>query len=49
MSALKGSAFWIIKPCSPLKENQRFGGTCHLHLQVQKLTKQETSMKVSGK
>jgi hypothetical protein len=23
----------IIKPCSPLKVNRRFGGTCRLHLQ----------------
>jgi hypothetical protein len=25
--------FWDIKPCSPLKLNRRFGGTCRLHLQ----------------
>jgi hypothetical protein len=25
--------FWDITPCSPLKVNRRFGGTCRLHLQ----------------
>jgi hypothetical protein len=31
---MKISIFWIITPCSPLKANQRFGRTNHLHLQV---------------
>jgi hypothetical protein len=26
------SVFWDITPCSPLKVNRRFGGTCRLHL-----------------
>jgi hypothetical protein len=26
------SMFWDIMPCSPLKDNRRFGGTCHLHM-----------------
>jgi hypothetical protein len=25
---MKGSIFWDIRPCSPLKVNRRFGGTC---------------------
>jgi protein subunit release factor A len=29
----KSSVFWDITPCTALKVNQRFGGTCHLHLQ----------------
>jgi hypothetical protein len=29
----KSSLFWDITPCSPLKDNRRFGGTCLLHLQ----------------
>jgi hypothetical protein len=29
---LKGSAFGEITPCSPLKANRRFGGTCRIHL-----------------
>jgi hypothetical protein len=28
----KSTISWEIKPCSPLKVNQRFGGTYHLHL-----------------
>jgi hypothetical protein len=28
----KSSIFWDITLCSPLKVNQRFRGTCHLHL-----------------
>jgi hypothetical protein len=27
------SIFWDITPCSPLKVNRRFGGTCRFHLQ----------------
>jgi hypothetical protein len=30
---MKSSVFWDITPCSPLKVNGQFGGTCHLHLQ----------------
>jgi hypothetical protein len=32
-----------------LKVNQRFGGTCRLHLQVEEQAKQETSVKAGGK
>jgi hypothetical protein len=30
---MKSSMFWDITPCSQLKVNRRFTGTCHLHLQ----------------
>jgi hypothetical protein len=30
---LKGSVFWDITQCSPMKVNRRFRGTCRLHLQ----------------
>jgi hypothetical protein len=30
---MKTSVFWDIRPCSPLKNNKRFGGICHLHFQ----------------
>jgi hypothetical protein len=30
---MKSSIFWDMMQCSPLKANQRFGGTCRLHLQ----------------
>jgi hypothetical protein len=30
---MKSFIFWDITPCSLLKVNRRFGGTCHLHLQ----------------
>jgi hypothetical protein len=31
---IKSSVWWDIKPCSPLEINRRFGGACHLRLQV---------------
>jgi hypothetical protein len=30
---MKSSVFWDLVPCSPLKVNWCFGGTCNLHLQ----------------
>jgi hypothetical protein len=30
---MKSSLFWDIRLCSQLKVNQRFSGTCRLHLQ----------------
>jgi hypothetical protein len=32
------SLFWEITPCSPLKVNRHFGGTCRLHLQGLKVS-----------
>jgi hypothetical protein len=34
---MKSSILWDITPCSPLKANRRFGGTC-LHLQGQRIS-----------
>jgi hypothetical protein len=36
----KSSIFWDITPCSPLKVNRRFGGTCRLHLQGRRISKE---------
>jgi hypothetical protein len=38
MSHLKRSVFWNITPCSLLKVNRRFGGTCRLHLQGRRIS-----------
>jgi hypothetical protein len=35
---LKNSVIWDKTPCSPLKVNRRFGGTCRLHFQDRRLT-----------
>jgi hypothetical protein len=35
---LKSSIFWDITPCSPLKVNRRFGGTCRLHIQGRRIS-----------
>jgi hypothetical protein len=34
MVVRKGSIFWDIAPCSPMKVNWRFGETCRLQLQA---------------
>jgi hypothetical protein len=34
---MKGSIFWDITPCSPLKVKRRFGGTHRLHLQDRRI------------
>jgi proline racemase len=34
---MKGSTLSDIKPCSPVKVNQSFGGTYYLHLQDQRV------------
>jgi hypothetical protein len=50
----QSSNFWDITPSSPLKVNQCFGGTCHLHLQGQRIinglhsvTSQKTELFIS--
>jgi hypothetical protein len=30
---MKSTLLWDTTPCSPMKVNRRFGGTCRLHLQ----------------
>jgi hypothetical protein len=37
VEVMKSSVFCDITPCSPLKVNQRFGGTCRLHLQGRRI------------
>jgi hypothetical protein len=36
---MKSCTFWDITPCSPLKVDLHFGGTCHLHLQGRKINR----------
>jgi hypothetical protein len=36
---MKGSLFWDIRPCSPLKVNRRFGGTCRLNLHGRRISR----------
>jgi hypothetical protein len=33
----KSSTFWDIKPCTPLKIDRRFGGTCRHYLQNRRI------------
>jgi hypothetical protein len=35
---MKSKIFWDITPCSPLKFNRHFGGTCRLHLQGRRIS-----------
>jgi hypothetical protein len=35
---MKSSIVWDITPCSPLKVNRRFGGTCCLHLHGRRIS-----------
>jgi hypothetical protein len=35
---MKSSLFCAVTPCSPFKCNTCFGGTCHLHLQGQRIS-----------
>jgi hypothetical protein len=35
---MKRAIFWDITPCSPLRVNRRFGGTCRLHFQGRKMS-----------
>jgi hypothetical protein len=37
---MKSSIFWDITLCSPLKVNQRLGGTCHLHVQDRRISQE---------
>jgi hypothetical protein len=47
--AKKSSVFWDITPCSLLKVNPCFGGTCHLHPQGQNISKERNQNKASSK
>jgi hypothetical protein len=35
---MKSSIFWVITPCSPLKVNRRFEGTCPFYLQGRRIS-----------
>jgi hypothetical protein len=35
---MNSSVFWETTPCSPLRVNRNFGGTCRLHLQVRRIS-----------
>jgi hypothetical protein len=35
---MKSSIFWNVTACRPLKVNWHSGGTCHLHLQGQRMS-----------
>jgi hypothetical protein len=37
---MKNSIFRDITPCSPLKVNRRFGGTCRLHLHGRRINQE---------
>jgi hypothetical protein len=43
----KSSVFWDITPCSPLKVNQRFGGTSRLHLQGRSISQARNQLPAS--
>jgi hypothetical protein len=36
---MKSAIFWDITPCSPLKVDQRFGGTYRLHLRGRSISR----------
>jgi hypothetical protein len=41
--------FWDKTPCSPLKVNRRFGGTCCLHLQGRRISQPRNRREASRK
>jgi hypothetical protein len=43
--ATKRLTFWVITSCNWLKVNGRFGGTCHVYLQDQRLSQASNVMK----
>jgi hypothetical protein len=46
---MKSSIFWDIRPCSLLKANQSFGGTCHSHLQGQTISQARNQQEAGNK
>jgi hypothetical protein len=46
---MKSSVFWDITPCSSLKVNRCFGGTCRLHLQDRIISQERDNNKASRK
>jgi hypothetical protein len=45
---LKSSSLWDITPCSSLKVNRRFEGTCHLHLQGRRISQVKNQLNTGG-
>jgi hypothetical protein len=41
--------FWDITPCSPLKVNRRFGGTCRLNIQGERIIQTRNQYKLGRK
>jgi hypothetical protein len=41
--------FWDINLCSPLEVNQRFGRTCHLHIQGKRVGQVRNQHKAGSK
>jgi hypothetical protein len=46
---IKNYIFWDITPCSLLKVNRCFGGTCRLHLQRRKISQPRNQHEASSK
>jgi hypothetical protein len=46
---VKSCIFWDVTPCSPLKLNRRFGGTCRLHLQGRRISQARNQREAGGK
>jgi hypothetical protein len=40
--------FWDMTPCSPLKVNRRFRGTCRLHLQGRRISQERKQLEAGG-
>jgi hypothetical protein len=47
---MKSTIFWDVTPCSPLRVNRRFGGTCRLRLQgrINNFSKKPASKQVAS-
>jgi phosphatidylserine synthase len=46
---MNSSVFWDITPCSPLKVNRRFVGTCRLYLQVRRISQARNQHEAGSK
>jgi hypothetical protein len=46
---MKSYIFWAVTPCSPLKINRHFGGTCNLHLQGRGINQARNQYGAGGK
>jgi hypothetical protein len=49
VTILKIYIFWDIMPCTPLKVNWRFGGTCCLHLQARRVSRESNQCNAGNK